>query len=65
MHCSELLYNRYAADKLNVSGGYGAFWHDRYKPVIESIVNIVVSIYLVRRYEVIGIFLARFSVQLL
>lgn len=35
----------------------GLFWHDRYKPVIESIVNIVVSIYLVRRYEVIGIFL--------
>lgn len=35
----------------------GLFWYDRYKPLVESVINLVVSIYLVRRYEVIGIFI--------
>ena len=35
----------------------GLFWYDRYKPVAESIINLVVSILLVRRYGVAGVFL--------
>ena len=35
----------------------GLFWHDRYKAVAESIINLVVSILLVKRFEVTGVFL--------
>ena len=35
----------------------GLFWHDRYKAVAESIINLVVSILLVQRFEVTGVFL--------
>ena len=35
----------------------GLFWYDRYKPVAESIINLVVSILLVQRYGVAGVFL--------
>ncbi|MDO4339768.1 MAG: hypothetical protein Q4C91_17020 [Eubacteriales bacterium] len=35
----------------------GLFWYDRYKPVAESVINLIVSVYLVRHYEVIGIFI--------
>lgn len=34
----------------------GLFWYDRYKPVAESIINLVVSIALVFRFEIVGIF---------
>lgn len=33
----------------------GLFWNDRYKPVFESIVNIVFSVYLVKIYGVVGV----------
>ena len=35
----------------------GLFWYDRYKAVVESIINLVVSVLLVRQYGVAGIFL--------
>lgn len=35
----------------------GLFWHDRYKPVVEMIINLVASLILVRRFEITGIFL--------
>lgn len=35
----------------------GLFWHDRYKPIIESIINLVASIILGIRYGVLGIFM--------
>ena len=33
----------------------GLFWNDRYKAVVESIINLVVSLVLVQRYGVTGI----------
>lgn len=35
----------------------GVYWQDRYKPVAESIINIIVSIFLVQKVGVIGIFI--------
>ena len=35
----------------------GAFWHDRYKPIFESIINLVASVILAKRFGVSGIFL--------
>lgn len=35
----------------------GLFWYDRYKSIAEGIVNLIVSVLLVRRFEVAGIFL--------
>lgn len=35
----------------------GLFWYDRYKPVAEVIINLAVSIGLVGRYEICGIFI--------
>lgn len=34
----------------------GLFWQDRYKPIVEALINLVVSIALVFRYEIVGIF---------
>ncbi len=35
----------------------GAFWNDRFKPIFESIINLVASILLARRFGVAGVFL--------
>lgn len=35
----------------------GLFWYDRYKPLAEVTINLVVSIALVRKYGVVGIFI--------
>lgn len=35
----------------------GLFWNDRYKPWAEAIINIVVSIFLLKRMGIIGVFL--------
>lgn len=35
----------------------GLFWNDRYKPIIESAINLVVSIMLAKKYGIVGIFL--------
>lgn len=35
----------------------GLFWKDRYKPIFESTINLVVSIILVQRLGIIGVFL--------
>lgn len=35
----------------------GAFWNDRFKPIFESIINLVASILLAKRFGVAGIFL--------
>lgn len=35
----------------------GLFWHDRYKPIIESIINLVASIILGIKYGVLGVFM--------
>lgn len=35
----------------------GAFYYDRYKPLVESFINIVVSIFLARKLGVAGVFL--------
>ncbi len=35
----------------------GLFWYDRYKAIVESIINLVVSIALVKNYGVAGVFL--------
>ena len=34
----------------------GLYWYDRYKPIIESIINLVISIILTKKFGVIGIF---------
>lgn len=36
---------------------YGIFWYDRYKPIFECIINLVVSIVLAKRIGVLGVFL--------
>lgn len=38
----------------------GLFWNDRYKPIIESIINLVVSIILAKSYGIVGVFLGTF-----
>ena len=35
----------------------GAFWNDRFKPIFESIINLVASVLLARRFGLMGIFL--------
>ena len=35
----------------------GAFWNDRFKPLAESVINLVASILLARRFGITGIFL--------
>jgi O-antigen/teichoic acid export membrane protein len=35
----------------------GAFWNDRFKPIFESIINLVASIFLAKRFGISGIFL--------
>ncbi|WP_455542987.1 lipopolysaccharide biosynthesis protein [Intestinibacter sp.] len=35
----------------------GTYWQDRYKPLFESIINLLASIILVRKFGVIGIFI--------
>ncbi len=36
---------------------YGIFWYDRYKPILECIINLVVSIVLAKKIGVLGVFL--------
>lgn len=38
----------------------GLFWHDRYKSIIEAIINLIVSIILVNKIGIIGIFIGTF-----
>ncbi len=35
----------------------GLFWHDRYKPWFEASINLVASIYILKKYGLIGVFL--------
>jgi O-antigen/teichoic acid export membrane protein len=35
----------------------GLYWQDRYKPIFESIINLTISIVLVKEYGVIGVFI--------
>lgn len=35
----------------------GAFWNDRYKPIFESVINLVASILLAKKFGIAGIFL--------
>lgn len=36
---------------------YGIFWYDRYKPLLECIINLFVSIVLAKKIGVLGVFL--------
>lgn len=42
---------------LTFKDALGLFWQDRYKPIIESIINLVASIILGIRYGVLGVFM--------
>lgn len=35
----------------------GIFWYDRYKPIFESIINLIASIYLVQYFGMLGVFI--------
>lgn len=35
----------------------GLFWYDRYKPIAEGVINLIVSIALVLKYGIVGIFI--------
>ena len=35
----------------------GLYWQDRYKPIIESVINIIASLILVENYGVLGVFI--------
>lgn len=39
----------------------GLFWHDRYKPVFEAVINLVLSIILVKKFGIAGILIGTFS----
>lgn len=38
----------------------GLYWYDRYKPIFESVINLVVSILLAESYGIVGIFIGTF-----
>ena len=38
----------------------GLFWHDRYKPLAEAVINLVASILLTLRFGIIGVFFGTF-----
>lgn len=40
---------------LQFRGALGLFWYDRYKPLAESVINLVVSVVLVHKYGVMGV----------
>jgi O-antigen/teichoic acid export membrane protein len=40
---------------LQFRSAMGLFWHDRYRPLFEAVINLVVSIVLVQTYGVLGI----------
>lgn len=42
---------------LTFKEAFGLPWYDRYKPLISAVVNLVLSLFLAKRYGVIGIFL--------
>ncbi len=42
---------------LTYKDALGLYWQDRYKPIIESVINIVVSILLVKKFNVAGVFM--------
>lgn len=42
---------------LSFRNALGLFWNDRYKPIFESIINIVASIYLMKYYGLLGVLL--------
>lgn len=48
-----LMYMRKAVCMFKDAGGL--FWNDRYKPVAEAIINLIVSVYLTIHYGVIGV----------
>ncbi|WP_394121298.1 lipopolysaccharide biosynthesis protein [Planococcus donghaensis] len=41
---------------LTFKDAFGLFWNDRYKPLLEALVNLVVSITLVKYFGIMGIF---------
>ncbi|MCR5144580.1 MAG: lipopolysaccharide biosynthesis protein [Lachnospiraceae bacterium] len=45
---------------INFRDAMGLYWYDRYKPIFESIINLVVSLILVRYMGVMGIFVGTF-----
>jgi O-antigen/teichoic acid export membrane protein len=38
----------------------GLFWYDRYKPILESIINLIASILLAKHFGIAGVFLGTF-----
>jgi O-antigen/teichoic acid export membrane protein len=38
----------------------GLFWNDRYKPVFESIINLIASVFLAKQYGIFGVLLGTF-----
>jgi len=45
---------------LAVRDAMGLYWHDRYKPIAEALINLIVSIILGRKIGVTGIFIGTF-----
>ena len=43
----------------------GLFWYDRYAPVAQCIINVIVSILLAKKYEITGIFIGTSVAMLL
>ena len=42
---------------LNSRDAMGLFWYDRYKPLIEAVINLVASIVLAQRFGIVGVLL--------
>lgn len=44
---------------------FGLFWNDRYKPLIESVINVTISVTLAPKFGILGVFIGTFISTLL
>ena len=58
--CINLFLNGLRQASLIFRDSLGLFWHDRYKTIIESLVNLVFSIILAKRMGAAGVFIGTF-----
>jgi O-antigen/teichoic acid export membrane protein len=50
---------------LTFKSAFGLFWQDRYKPIFESIFNVILSVFLIQKIGLVGAFIATLSSSLL
>ncbi|MFA9462743.1 MAG: lipopolysaccharide biosynthesis protein [Velocimicrobium sp.] len=58
--CINFLINGMRKATLVFRDSLGLFWFDRYKAIVEAVINLIVSILLVKQFGVVGVFLGTF-----